>query len=522
VPVTRDGRVVYGLSAVILPQAISRIIKTNGLPPTWVAWITDGKKRLVASTLEKAALVAGPSSAFVRTTGADMTLSVGSLADGSDVRFSSDLVDGSDWQVHIGMPMSEYRRISTRGLLFVLAAGGLALLLAITAIVLFLRELKARQQSDAALASWQRMDALGKLAGGVAHDFNNLLMVFQSAAEAIKRKHDDERRMKQIAEGMTEAVGRGKTLSQRLLSFSRRSNQDAQLFRLQQNAPALQDMLAQATQDAVQVNLDLKADLWPVAVDPRALETALINLVTNAREAMPTGGVVDVKARNVPEMFNETRTLKGAGLAISVSDTGAGIKPEDLQRVFEPFYTTKAGSSHGLGLSQVFAFAERSAGMVKVSSVRDRGSVFTIYLPRAIEPAPPETTDGIWTLPRKVLVVDDTPSSLAVARTMLEDNEFIVSAAPSGRTALAVLRSEPDIEALLTDVRMPEMSGLELAGPAKREFPHLAIVLMTGYSEVIESGTTLDWPVVTKPFTSEQLRAALARPADRAKPAPRA
>ncbi|CAN7238677.1 ATP-binding protein [Rhizobium sp. LjRoot254] len=511
VPVIRQDKVVYGLAAVIRPHALTEILRANGLPQSWIGWIRDGKGRVVATTAGTEFITLPADQLVQMHPSSEDSLPLGRLHSGEEVRVATMPVEGSDWTVSVGMPLAEYQRISAQGLYVLMATGGVTLLLSALAVFLFLRELDARRRNEVALASWQRMDALGKLTGGVAHDFNNLLMVFQSGAESLKRRRDDEVRAGRILDGMFDAVTRGRTLTQRLLSFSRKSNESTGTTRLQDSIGTLRETLDQAAQSAVEVRIEFGNDLWPVRADPQALETALINLVTNAREAMPEGGLVEIKARNVSDLRAENQRLEGPGVAVTVSDEGRGMRADDVARIFEPFYTTKQDGSSGLGLSQVHAFTERSGGAVAVTSAEGRGSVFTLYLQRSASriTSAPAPVFGHTNLPRKMLVVDDTPSSLAVAKMALEDAGVDVIAVPSGRAALAALRGEADIDAVLTDIRMPGMSGLELADYIKALNPEIAIVLMTGFSEALEQGQRIELPVLMKPFTSANMQEVL-------------
>jgi len=511
VPVIRQDKVVYGLAAVIRPQSLTNILRANGLPQSWIGWISDGKGRLAASTAGTEFITLPVEKLVEIQPLTEDGLAPGRLHTGEEVRIATVQVKGSDWTVSVGMPFMEYQQISAQGLYVLVATGGVTLLLSALAVFLFLRELDGRRRNDAALASWQRMDALGKLTGGIAHDFNNILMVFQSGAESLTRRRDDDIRVSRILEGMIDAVTRGRTLTQRLLSFSRRSSEKAATTSLQDNIETLRETLDQAAQGAVEVRIAFDDDLWPINVDQLALETTLINLVTNAREAMPAGGVVQIKARNIGNLHAEISRLEGPGVAITVSDEGKGVRAEDVGRVFEPFYTTKQDGAPGLGLSQVHAFAERSGGAVTLTSVESHGADFTLYLPRSVSTVPsgPIPVAGDADLPRKILVVDDTPSSLAVAKMTLEDVGLEVVAVSSGRAALAALQNETGIEAVLTDIRMPAMSGLELADYIRAIDPGIAIVLMTGFSEALEQGERVELPVLMKPFTFADLHEAL-------------
>jgi signal transduction histidine kinase len=502
---------VSGLTAVIRPQSLNGILQANGLPQSWIGWITDGKGRLVATTAAVPQLITLPADQLVQVSGLpEHELSGGRLYSGEELRVSSVVVAGSDWTVSVGMPMAEYQATSSQSLYILAAAGGLTVLLSALALALLLRELEARRRNEAALAGWQRMDALGKLTGGIAHDFNNLLMVFQSSAESLLRRRTDDARVERLLQGMLDAVNRGRTLTQRLLSYSRRSNKSATPTRIQDQVELLAETLGKAAQDAVELKIAFPEDLWPVNIDPQAFESTLINLVTNAREAMPTGGLVEISARNISELKSETDRLSGPGIAVTVIDNGSGIAAGDMQRIFEPFYTTKKGDSPGLGLSQVHAFAERSGGAVTVTRAEPRGAAFNLYLPRHIpvfsrSPAQATATSTTSRLPAKVLVVDDTSSSLEASKLTMEDLGIEVIAVPSGRAALAALHRDTGIDAVLTDIRMPGMSGLELADYIKVLNPSITIILMTGFSEAIETGHAVDLPVLMKPFTTQSL-----------------
>jgi len=513
VPVIRNGTVVYGLTSVIRPQALETIIRDNGLELDWVGWIADDRGSLVYSSFGKDSALTQSASNVVAAEPSQNGMSLARLADGRQVRSSSAHVAGTSWTITVGMPSTAYTSAYGQGLMVLAVTALVTVGLATAAALLFLRELGARRRDEEAVASWQRVDALGKLAGGVAHDLNNLLMVFQSGADSIARRPDDMRRTATILEAMREAVARGRTLTQRLLSFSRRSNSDAVSIRLDEQMETYRDTLIQASQELVTLSFDHKSNIWPVRVDPQSLETALINLVTNAREAMPDGGLVRVSVRNVTDLSEVEKRLAGPGVALSVSDEGVGVLPEDIHRIVEPFFTTKAEAT-GLGLSQVVAFARRSGGALIVNSVSGRGSVFTLLLP--LDPAADEKVTeqaGPEALPRLVLVVDDTSSSLEAARQTLEDAGVRTLSANNGRTALSVLSSH-SIEGVLTDIRMPGMSGLELLEQVRKTRPTLPVVLMTGFSEVVEQGHRIDAPVIMKPFDLAQLCQAFAKASD--------
>ncbi len=225
-------------------------------------------------------------------------------------------------------------------------------------------------------------------------------------------------------------------------------------------------------------------DTWPVHVDPAGLEIALINILTNAREAMTAGGKVTISARNVLDAATEDSGLEGPFVALTISDTGTGVAPENLARVFEPFFSTKKNGGSGLGLTQVHSFATGSGGAVKVASLAGHGSAFTLLLPRSNEPrAVRADTAPSANLPRTIMIVDDTPASLESVRLALDGIVPTIFVAAGGPEAIEILNRHPEIEAIVSDIMMPGMSGIELAEEIRRRNASLPVVLMTGYSD---------------------------------------
>ncbi len=287
------------------------------------------------------------------------------------------------------------------------------------------------------LSNWQRMDALGKLTGQVAHDFNNLLMVFQSGVEIIKRRQIDDPRVSRIVVNMSEGVARGKLLTRRLLSFASRSNQGAEQIVLQTKLSSSESIMRQALNDTITLEMKVAEDVWAVHADPAAFEIALINLLTNAREAMEDGGKVTISAQNVTDAAEEDGKLYGPFVAIAVADTGKGISASHLGRLFEPFFSTKGDKRPGLGLTQVYSFSKSSGGAAKVTSVLGHGTAFSIFLPKPHETIPSGIVcPGSEDLPKTVLVVDDTPASLAAAKATVETLGLPFITAKSGTEAL--------------------------------------------------------------------------------------
>lgn len=507
VPVIRKDKTRAILSVVMRPTVVTNLLYSSGLPETWTAYVVDGQDRLVAST-GSPALAGKPATEFAAFSGG--SFGSATTTSGATLQMAEVPLDTIPWRVRIGLPLAEYERLARNATMLIAVASLCTILLFGSAAFLFQREVRARNRERESMANWQRMDALGKLTGQAAHDFNNLLMVFQSGVEGIKRRRHDEQRVNQMLSHMSEGVTRGKAITQRLLSFSRRSNQGATTVELDLKLAELAPLLRQAVNDTVVMDIKLPDDIWPIHVDPAGLEIALINLLTNARDALGSGGHVTISARNVPDGKAEVPTLHGSFVALTVSDTGRGIAPDDLGRVFEPFFSTKNNNGTGLGLTQVHSFAQGSGGAVKVTSVVGHGSAFTLLLPKSNEQRiPTDDTRQSLDLPQTILVVDDTPSSLESVRLALEELVANVITASSGREALDILEHQPGIEALVSDIMMPGMSGIELADEASRRHRRLPIVLMTGYSDKLEAGAEIGRPVVGKPFKVEDLASAL-------------
>lgn len=508
VPIVRNARVTAVLSSVMRPAVVTDLLFASGLPTSWSAWVVDRNDRLVTST-GAPTLAGGEARAFASFSGRGF--GTAELHGGAELRVAEVALQSVPWLVRVGLPVSEHQALSSKATLLLLAASAVALLLSGTAVVLFLRESRTRNQERESLANWQRMDALGKLTGQAAHDFNNLLMVFQAGVDGISRRRHDEQRVTQLLSHMAGGVTRGKEITQRLLSFSRRSNQGAERVDVNIWLAEVLPLLRQAANDSIVIALDASLETWPVHADPVALEIALIHLVKNATEAMPKGGEITVSARNVSDGKTTVVGRTGEFVAITVADTGAGVALGSLNRVFEPFFSTKQGAA-GLGLTQVHSFASANGGSVEAASLPGQGSAFTIYLPRSREEWGQERGSATVgnELPRSILIVDDTAASLESARLSLEMHIPKIITASGGAVALKLLREHPDIDAVLTDVMMPNMSGVDLAKEIAMSSPPLPVVLMTGYSEKLEEGADLGRPIVAKPFKVEELARAFA------------
>ncbi|MBP0437324.1 response regulator [Tianweitania sediminis] len=509
VPVQRSGTV-YVLSAVLRPESLAEYLYANGLQRGWEALILDGEGRVVAATGSTSLLLGSQGVLEPPTTQASsesFRVNVGS----EPYEMGAASIGGTKWSVYVGLPLVQYQAPIGRAYRMLLLAGFVALLLSIFATWLAIRELASRREQDRVLSNNHRLEALGKLAGGIAHDFNNLLMSFQSGIEIIRRGTGGDERTERVSKLMLESVERGKNMSQRLLAFSRQSDHRREVFDLQARLDELRPVISQATRANINLAIEGSPEPWAVNVDPEALEIAMVNLVSNAKDAMPDGGTLSIQVKNIQDGKTISPALKGPFVSVSVSDTGSGISQADLHRVFDPFFTTKGAGFTGLGLSQVYGFAKRSGGVIEASSVPGRGSIFSLYLPRADAPASPEATlKAEAPLAGVVLVVDDTPSASRAAQMLLETEGCEVLLASNGDEALEQLNRQSRIQWVLCDVMMPGISGLDLAPLIRRNHPRLPIILMSGYNELIGKGVPSAFPLLRKPFDSQQLRRALA------------
>jgi PAS domain S-box-containing protein len=365
------------------------------------------------------------------------------------------------------------------------------------------------ERMQAQLAESQKLDALGQLTGGVAHDFNNLLMIISGSIHTLRTGLDnDPRRLRALA-AIEAATKRGASLTSQLLTFARRQSVNPEPISVAERIDAVREVLGTGVGGAVTLQFDVDHGAWPVIVDVTELETALVNLVINARDAMPGGGVITVSAHN--ETLNE-EARAGDYVGISVADTGVGIPPDVLNRIFDPFFTTKpVGKGTGLGLSQVHGFAHQAGGTVRVASEIGKGTKITILLPRndaspAVDVGQGVETGGSGT----VLLVEDNPDVATVSASLLEQLGYTVRRVPDAEAALIEIERD-GIDFVFSDIVMPgKMDGLALARHLKANRPGLPILLATGYSDAA-ANVRGDFPILRKPYEIHQLSQAIAK-----------
>ena len=376
----------------------------------------------------------------------------------------------------------------------------------------------ASQEVQAQRAHAQKMDALGQLTGGVAHDFNNLLMVVNGHIHFLKSRLGEDPKMLRAAEAIEGAAERGAALTRQLLAFSRRQPVNPVVTALPGHVSAVRDMLAPSLDNAVRLVETISPDIWPIKVDTGEFELALVNLILNARDAMPNGGTLTVEAENVILARHDTHAeIEGEFVGLRLTDTGTGIAPDVLGRVFEPFFTTKpVDKGTGLGLSQVYGFTHQSGGTVTIDSLLDHGTTVTLYLPRATEAAEKLAEIENAAAPRggSVLLVEDNAEVAEVSASMLEQAGYRVERVPDAEAALALL-DRRRFDLVLSDIIMPgRYDGLALARLLRERAPDLPVLLVTGYSNRATEAAT-EFTVLRKPFHFQQLSQAVAQALER-------
>jgi CheY-like chemotaxis protein len=372
---------------------------------------------------------------------------------------------------------------------------------------------------EAQLQRTRKLEALGKLAGGVAHDFNNLLTVILGNITFVERDleaADLDGRLRQRLATMRTAADRGATLTSQLLAFSRRQRLEPKPVDLNETVASMRSLLQSTMGGSVRIETVLKPDLWPALVDPTQIELIILNLAINARDAMEVGGSLTVETRNVQlrEPFDQAESPSpGEYVMMSVSDTGVGMSEEVLAKAFEPFFTTKdVGKGSGLGLAQVYGFARQSGGGVRIRTQVGEGTSVEVYLPRAAaqdSPARRSASDVVEMhaplLTRRILLVDDDSAVRDVTASMLADVGYRVVTAGSGAAALDLLERSDDFDLLLVDYAMPGMSGAETAAEARRRRPELPVLFITGFADLAALKDVGDERIVQKPFRDGEL-----------------
>lgn len=386
-----------------------------------------------------------------------------------------------------------------------------------------LEQVAARMKTEDALRQSQKLEAIGQLTGGVAHDFNNLLTVIRGAAEMLRRPGLAEDKRGRYIEAIADTADRAAKLTGQLLAFSRRQALKPKVFNAGQRIESLRDMLATVVGDRVELATETDCEACYVEADPSQFDTALVNVSVNARDAMEGVGTLRIAmhpATSVPSVRGHAGT-DGEFVAISISDSGAGIPSDKLAQIFEPFFTTKAvGKGTGLGLSQVYGFAKQSGGEVTVESEVGQGTTFTLYLPRvAAELGEATMAQGSADSEQgrgHILVVEDNEQVGEFSTQLLAELGFETTWAPSAEAALQCVSENPhQFAAVFSDVVMPGMNGVELGLEIRKREPELPVILTSGYSHVLAQEGSHGFELLQKPYSIEELTRALRRAVDR-------
>lgn len=378
-------------------------------------------------------------------------------------------------------------------------------------------EIRQREQVEDQLRQAQKMEIIGQLTGGIAHDFNNLLMAVLSNLDLLRKYVPEDQRTARLLDGAVQGAKRGAALTQRLLAFARRQSLKLEPSSLASLVEGMRNLLERSVGADIELHFKI-ADKLPMAmVDTNQVELALLNLIVNARDAMPDGGTVTIETEAVTVEKGRDDLQPGQYVRLAVTDTGIGMNPDTLQRAIEPFFSTKElGKGTGLGLSMIHGLAVQLNGALRLSSTPGKGVRAELYFPvtsltaqdgEQLELAEPQD----HATPRaRILVVDDDVLIAMSTVDMLEDLGHEVIEANSGANALDVLRANDRVDLMITDFAMPGMNGAQLAEAAKKLKPDLPILLATGYAEM-PKGTSIDLPRLGKPYSQGQLAREVSR-----------
>lgn len=368
-------------------------------------------------------------------------------------------------------------------------------------------------KTEDALRQSQKVEAIGQLTGGVAHDFNNLLTVIRGSVDLLRRPNISDERRKRYIDAIADTADRATKLTGQLLAFARRQSLTPEVFEVTESVRTLSDMLRTLASARIKLSLRLPSEPCFVDADRSQFDTAIVNMAVNARDAMKGEGELTISVGTDSRMpsIRSHPPVEGEFVTVTLHDDGPGISADKLKQIFEPFFTTKAvGEGTGLGLSQVFGFTKQSGGDIFVNSVEGEGATFTMYLPRVegIDGAAAEAGDNSLPLGDGacILVVEDNAEVGMFATQALAELGYNTVLAMDGPKALAELASGATrFDVVFSDVMMPGMSGIELAGEIGRIYPDLPVVLTSGYSEILAQGGATGFDLLHKPYSIDGL-----------------
>jgi signal transduction histidine kinase len=511
-PVIRSGKVVYVVTIVTRPLALHRLIANLRTPPSWIVSVINGYGHAVARSSDEDRVLGRPASAqaaVARARGGGGTYR-GQTFDGKATETAYWVSPTSHWSVHVAVPRSIYEAPVWQMALTLLAGFVVCLLLALSLVVLWIRDSEARRGHAAAVEQATRIDALGRLTGGVAHDFNNLLTVIQGNAEILGRRVKDMPQAERSLVAIRTATDRAAKLTRQLLVFARGGPIAPVAVDLGRKVEELLAAMAQLVGAGVVIDTSVEPNLPPVSVDPLQLEAALLNLAANARDAMDGAGRMQITLRR-----------QGPWVALVVVDEGSGFDPGVLSRVFDPFFTTKpVGQGTGLGLSQVYGLMKGAGGQVTASNTSSGGGRVCLFFPPSALPIeaadePPALLTPTGAGLEGVLLVDDNDAVRATTAAYLRECGLSVIEAPDAAHALELLETAR-VEAVMSDIIMPgDMDGIGLAQTIQTRWPGLPVLLVSGYSERSADAQARGFLVLNKPYSlpdvERRLRALVGR-----------
>ena len=382
---------------------------------------------------------------------------------------------------------------------------------------------RAQDQMDRArdaLAQAQKLEAIGRLTGGVAHDFNNLLTIIRSSAELLRKTGHDEVRRGRYVQAIADAADRAALQTRQLLAFARQQPLRPEIFRADSRIKAMTQMVETILGPNVSLEMQFDKSLGQVEADASQFDTAILNLVINAKDAMPDGGRLKISARNAGGIspMRAHAAAHGDFVALSIEDTGSGIEPAALDRIFEPFFTTKpVNKGTGLGLSQAYGFAKQSGGEIDVVSRVGEGTCFTLYLPLATKSAhiavPEALAPGTEpTRPLSILMVEDNDEVGEFGLSLLAEMGHSATRAVNASEALIILQERfAKFDLVFSDVVMPGTSGVELAKEIRQRWPDLPVVLTSGYGHILADDRSREFELLHKPYSCRELQGLFAR-----------
>ena len=505
-PILENGRPSFLLTIALDPRRFQTLLVEH-TPQGLVSAINDRHGNFIARNVNFETRVGTPGTSYLRQAlaGAENSGIYDAVTyEGFQSKTAFIRSPTTGWSAHIAIASVLIDR--PRLLVYLTIGIGALIAFASAAGLIFwaLRDIAERRRAEAQLAQTQKLEAIGQLTGGVAHDFNNLLTVMIGGLNMLLRRIEDPKQ-REIAEHMLESAQRGDKLTKQLLAFSRGKAMELGPVDLHTLVPGMEELLRRSIDPQTKLEFDLDPAARWVMSDPNQLELAILNLVINARDAMPDGGGIKVSVRdsNAHPNFIE----------LSVSDNGMGMPKDISDRAFEPFFTTKpAGKGTGLGLAQVFGAARQSGGSVEIESTPRRGTTVRLVLPRTAPPreAPPQDEAKAEPLVRtasgqRVLVVDDEPGVRTFMAETLREAGYNATEAEDPGAALRLLNADPPA-LLLTDYSMPGMTGLELAERARAQVDGLRVLIVSGYADAMALEASAARPaLLRKPFDERAL-----------------